>query len=73
MPHDITPAESLRLHQDAERLARQLRRKALRDFPDAATRALACAAVASVRAAVPAAVRGLQGLLSRTEPSSPPP
>ncbi|RZJ08228.1 MAG: hypothetical protein EON50_19855 [Acidovorax sp.] len=38
MPNDLTPDERRRLHQTAERLAVQLRREALQEFP-----ALPCA------------------------------
>lgn len=52
MPTDLTPEEARRLRHCAERLARQWRREAVRDFPDAEVRWLAAALLSAARGAL---------------------
>lgn len=71
MPNDLTPDERRRLHQTAERLAVQLRREALQEFPGAAMcwlRQMACALIPAATAAVH---RVFKGLRFRIHPSPP--
>ncbi|CAN7601725.1 hypothetical protein LJR129_004500 [Acidovorax sp. LjRoot129] len=68
MPNDLTPDERRRLHQTAERLAVQLRREALQEFPGAAMRWWVRVPIPAVAAAFG---RVFKGLRYRIHPSPP--